>query len=163
MAAITAIYAHAVRFGTATWELDPPDVAEMTRRFDALTAAGFPVLVADAAGVVLGYAYAGSYRPRAAYRWTVEDSVYVAPDAQGRGVGRALLTALVDACTARGFRQMMAVIGDRDNVASVGLHTAMGFVPVGVATGVGFKHGRWLDQVLMQRALGEGATSAPGQ
>ncbi len=161
--AVTAIYGHAVRYGTATWELDPPSADEMARRFGALAEAGYPALVAARAGVVVGYAYAGSYRPRAAYRWTVEDSVYVSPEAQGQGVGRALLRALVEECTVRGFRQMVAVIGDRDNAGSVALHAALGFGLVGVAAGVGFKHGRWLDQVLMQRALGEGTGTAPGQ
>lgn len=159
--AIAAIYAEAVVHGTATWEYDPPDLAEMARRHDALVAAGYPYLVAEADGALAGYAYAGSYRPRAAYRHTVENSIYVAPALKGRGVGRALLAALIDDCAARGFRQMVAVIGDSANAASIGLHAALGFAMIGTAPAVGWKHGRWLDQVLMQRALGDGAASPP--
>jgi L-amino acid N-acyltransferase YncA len=163
LTAITDIYRHAVLHGTATWEVDPPDRAEIARRFAALADAGYPRLVATRDGVVLGYAYAGSYRPRAAYRWTVEDSVYVSPAAQRMGVGRALLGALIETCEALGYRQMVAVIGDRDNAGSVALHRALGFVDVGVARSVGYKHGRWLDQVLMQRALGPGDATPPGE
>ncbi|BBE73408.1 GNAT family N-acetyltransferase [Oharaeibacter diazotrophicus] len=159
--AIAAIYRDAVLHGTATWELDPPDDAEMLRRFEELTDAGYPYLVAEADGVLAGYAYAGSYRPRAAYRFTVENSIYVAPALHCRGVGRRLLAALIDACTARGFRQMVAVIGDSANAASIGLHTAAGFTPVGVAPAVGWKHGRWLDQMLMRRPLGDGDETPP--
>lgn len=161
VAAIAAIYRDAVLHGTATWELDPPDDAEMLRRFETLTDAGYPYLVAEVDGVLAGYAYAGSYRPRAAYRFTVENSIYVAPALHGRGVGRRLLAALIDACSARGFRQMVAVIGDSANAASIGLHTAAGFTPVGIAPAVGWKHGRWLDQVLMRRPLGDGAETPP--
>ncbi len=154
--AIQSIYAHAVLNGTASWEYDPPDAAEMTRRMTAIVEAGFPYLVAEEAGRVLGYAYAGPYRPRAAYRWTCEDSIYIAPEAQGRGLGRPLLTGLIDRCTAMGLRQMIAVIGDSNSLPSIKLHTTMGFTRSGVMRSAGFKFGRWLDQVLMQRALGEG-------
>jgi L-amino acid N-acyltransferase YncA len=153
--AITRIYAHAVRFGTASFELEPPDEAEMARRQRALTDGGFPYLVAEADGAVMGYAYAGPYRTRPAYRFSVENSVYVAPEAHGRGIGRALLDRLIAEAAARGFRQMIAVIGDSDQAASIALHRAAGFRHVGTIAAVGFKHGRWLDSVLMQRELGE--------
>jgi len=158
---ILAIYADAVLTGTATWEIDPPDAAEMARRREAILAAGYPYLVAVSDGRVLGYAYANSYRPRAAYRFTVENSIYVADDAKGRGVGKALMAALIEDCAARGFRQMVAVIGDSANAASIGLHRSAGFAMIGTAPAVGFKFGRWLDQILMQRALGEGAETVP--
>jgi len=159
--AITRIYAHAVTHGTASFELEPPDEAEMTRRMSKLTEGGFPYLAAEIDGRLGGYAYAGLYRERPAYRKTVEDSVYVAPDMHRRGVGLALLNALVEAATARGFRQMIAVIGDSAQVSSIGLHLAAGFHHVGNLENVGFKHGRWLDTVLMQLALGPGATTDP--
>lgn len=152
-AALAAIYAPAVLHGTASFEIDPPDAVEMGRRRAALVDAGYPHLVAERAGRVLGYAYAGPYRPRPAYRLTVEDSIYVAPDAHGAGVGRALLAALVAASIARGYAQMIAVIGDSAQTPSIRLHEAFGFRLIGVAREVGFKHGRFLDQVLMQRAL----------
>lgn len=161
--AIAAIYAHAVLHGTASWELDPPDEAEMLRRFEAVAAGGYPYLVAEEAGRLLGYAYAGAYRPRPAYRSTVENSIYIAPDSQGRGVGGALLDALMKECTRRGFRQMIAVIGDGTG-ASLGsrrLHERAGFRLIGVAEKVGFKHGRWLDQMLMQKDLGEADRTPP--
>lgn len=163
IARIQPIYAHAVMHGTASFELEPPDEAEMARRFAAIAAAGYPCLVADESGALLGYAYAGAYRPRPAYRHTVEDSIYVAPGAQGRGVGRALLEALIADCTARGFRQMVAVIGDGTGASAPSrrLHEQAGFAPIGVARAVGFKHGRWLDQLLMQRALGAGDGTVP--
>jgi len=154
--AIQAIYAHAVRFGSASFELEPPDLAEMTRRWRALDEGGFPYLVAVRGTEVLGYAYAGPYRPRPAYRAVVENSVYVAPGAQGEGVGRALLAALVATAEEQGFRQMIAVIGDSANIASIALHRAAGFEDAGIFRSVGWKHGRWLDSVLMQRALGPG-------
>jgi phosphinothricin acetyltransferase len=119
---ITPIYQEAVQYGTASWELEPPDVSEMTRRFTALTEAGYPYIVAENEDSIKGYAYAGSYRPRAAYRFTVENSIYVATDAHGHGIGRALMSSLIEACTAAGFRQMMAVIGDSSNAASIALH-----------------------------------------
>jgi phosphinothricin acetyltransferase len=161
--AITTIYAHAVLHGTASWELDPPDEAEMLRRFEAVAAGGYPYFVAEEAGRLLGYAYAGAYRPRPAYRSTVENSIYIAPDSQGRGVGGALLDALMQECTRRGFRQMIAVIGDGTG-ASLGsrrLHERAGFRLIGVAEKVGFKHGRWLDQMLMQKDLGEADHTPP--
>jgi phosphinothricin acetyltransferase len=158
---IAAIYAHAVLHGTASFELEPPDEAEMARRRLALVEAGFPYLVAEEGGRVLGYAYAGPYRPRPAYRSTVEDSVYVVPDAQGRGVGRALLSGLIEACEAMDFRLMVAVIGDAESRSSIGLHTAGGFTRIGAIEAVGFKHGRWLASVLMQRVLGPGAGAPP--
>lgn len=159
--AIHAVYSHAVIHGTASWEIEPPDLAEMAGRREAILAGGYPYLVAESGGAVLGYAYAGAYRPRAAYRATVEDSVYVSPDAAGRGVGRALLGALLDELTRLGFRQVVAVIGDGHggSVASLRLHESLGFTLIGVATAIGFKHGRWLDQVLMQKTLGAGAAS----
>jgi len=160
VAAITRIYAHAVRHGTASFEIEPPDEAEMARRQDALLAGGYPFLVAALGGEVVGYAYAGPYRARPAYRWTVEDSVYIAPQAQGQGIGRALLDLLIIEAEARGFRQMIAVIGDSTQTASIALHQAAGFRRVGTFEAVGFKLGRWLDSVLMQRPLGKGAATA---
>jgi phosphinothricin acetyltransferase len=162
--AIAAIYAHAVQHGTASWELEPPDQVEMQRRFEAIQAGGYPYLVAERAGAILGYAYAGAYRPRPAYRSTVENSIYIAPTAQGLGIGSLLLDALMLACAERGFRQMIAVIGDGTG-ASIGsrrLHERAGFRLIGVAEKVGFKHGRWLDQMLMQKELGEGGHTPPG-
>jgi L-amino acid N-acyltransferase YncA len=157
--AITSIYRHAVSTGTASFELEPPDRAEMMRRFEVLRAGHHPYLVAERDGQIVGYAYAGLYRARPAYAGTVENSVYVAEDHHGRGIGRALLTRLIDASVANGFRQMIAIIGDSGNAASIGLHRALGFEPVGVLRSVGWKHGRWLDTVLMQRALGPGDTT----
>jgi len=161
--AITAIYRHAVLHGTASWELDPPDEAEMARRQEAILAGGYPYLAAESDGVLRGYAYAGAYRPRPAYRATVENSIYIAPDAQGRGIGAALLDTLIAACAERGFRQMIAVIGDPagNSVGSRRLHERAGFRLVGIAEKVGFKHGRWLDQMLMQKALGEADATPP--
>jgi phosphinothricin acetyltransferase len=154
--AVRAIYADAVLTGCASFEIDPPDAAEMASRLAKIRDAGLPWFVAEIDGRVLGYAYAGVYRPRPAYRFTVENSVYFDPTAKGRGLGRALLAALIEATTALGYRQMLAVIGDSANAASIGLHTALGFEPAGVFRSVGWKHGRWLDSVLMQRALGDG-------
>jgi L-amino acid N-acyltransferase YncA len=159
--AITRIYAHAVEHGTASFELEPPNEAEMARRMQELTDNGFPYLAADVDGTLAGYAYAGPYRARPAYRFTIENSVYVAPEAQGRGVGRALLKALIEAAERSGYRQMIAVIGDSGQTASIALHAALGFAYVGTLPHVGFKFGRWLDTVLMQRALGPGSTDAP--
>ncbi len=158
---ITAIYAHAVLHGTATFEIDPPDAGEMARRWRMLTENGHPYLAAEINGVVAGYAYAGPYRSRPAYRWTVEDSIYIAPDAQRRGIGRALLQRLIDETTARDFRQMIAVIGDSAQAASIELHRALGFRLIGTHQAVGFKHRRWLDTVEMQRALGAGSSEPP--
>ena len=158
---IAEIYAEAVNFGTATFELVPPDLAEMTRRFQALTDGGFPYLTAVLEGRVAGYAYAGPYRPRPAYRFTVENSVYLAPAIHRRGVGRQLLERLIADCETRGFRQMIAVIGDSANAASIGVHTRCGFQMIGTHPNVGLKFGRWLDTVMMQRQLGEGAGTVP--
>jgi L-amino acid N-acyltransferase YncA len=160
LAAIRDIYAHAVTQGTGTFELEAPDVAEMARRRDDVLSKGLPWLVAEEHGRVLGYAYANHFRPRPAYRFSVEDSVYLHPEAQGRGVGRALLAELVARCQAAGARQMLAVIGDSGNHASIGVHRALGFERCGLLQAVGWKFGRWLDVVLMQRALGAGAHSA---
>lgn len=159
--AITAIYEHAVRFGTATFELDPPDLAEMTRRFRALADGQFPYLAAELDGAVIGYAYAGPYRPRPAYRFSVENSVYFDPKAQGRGIGKLILRELIAQSEQCGFRQMVAVIGDSANAASIGVHRSTGFRMIGTCENVGFKFGRWLDTVMMQRDLGEGARTVP--
>jgi L-amino acid N-acyltransferase YncA len=161
VAAITRIYDHAVRHGTASFELAPPDEAEMARRQKELFAGGFPYIVAEQATAVVGYAYAGPYRARPAYRWTVEDSIYVDPALHGRGIGRALLERLIAEAERSGFRQMLAVIGDSANAGSIELHRALGFRMVGTFDNVGFKFGRWLDSVLMQRALGKGAHTTP--
>jgi len=157
--AITAIYDEAVATGTASFEVIPPGVAEMAARFRKLTEAGFPYVVAARDGELLGYGYAGLHRERPAYRNTVEDSVYLSENARGQGIGGAILRRLINECTDKGFRQMVAVIGDSANTASVRLHKAAGFELVGTLKDVGFKHGRWLDTVIMQRALGEGATT----
>ena len=159
--AITEIYGHAVRYGTATFELTPPDLAEMTRRFRALTDGGFPYFVAVLKGVVVGYAYVGAYRPRPAYRFTVENSVYLDPAVHRRGIGLRLMQRLIAECERRGYRQMIAVIGDSANAGSIGVHTRTGFQMIGIHPNVGYKFGRWLDTVMMQRALGEGATTVP--
>ena len=185
IAALTALYARHVLHGLATFEIEPPDEAEMRRRLHELTGQGFPWLVAEAprsaataagqtafAGTsaaandsptVLGYAYAGPYRARIAWRHTVEDSIYLHPDAMGRGIGRLLLSRLIEASAARGYRQMVAVIGDSANSASIAVHAACGFEQVGVLRDVGVKLGRWVDSVLMQRALGEGRTTVPAE
>ncbi len=179
VSALTALYAHHVLHGLATFEVEPPDEAEMRRRLHELTGHGFPWLVAEAplgaatalgqtafAGAddsptILGYAYAGPYRARIAWRHTIEDSIYLHPDAMGRGIGRMLLSRLIEASTARDYRQMVAVIGDSANAASIAVHAACGFQHVGVLRDVGVKFGRWVDSVLMQRALGEGPTTVP--
>lgn len=161
LAAMTAIYAGHVLTGIATFEEVPPDLDEMARRHAAVTGRGLPWLVAEEEGTILGYAYAGAYRERSAYRFAVEDSIYLAPAAQRRGVGRALLARLIDDATAAGARQMLAVIGDSGNAGSIGVHRSLGFAPVGTMRAVGFKHGRWVDVVLMQRALGEGDATLP--
>ncbi len=161
MAAIQAIYAHHVNHGLASFEEVPPDIDEIARRRDKVQANGLPYLVAETDGAVRGFAYASPFRDRSAYRYTVEDSVYVAPDALGTGIGSALLSTLVERCTARGYRQMVAVIGDSDNQASIGLHAKHGFVRAGLMPAVGFKFGRWVDTVRMQRPLGDGDTTLP--
>ena len=160
MPAIAAIYAEAVRNGTATFETDSPDAAKMEARWQSLIDRGYPYLVADNGGV-LGYAYAGPFHARAAYRHTVEDSVYLDAGARGTGVGTGLLTTLIAEAEARGFRQMIAAIGDSANAASIRLHARCGFRPVGTYRDVGWKLGRWLDVVLMQRQLGPGGSSPP--
>ena len=162
VAAIAAIYAHHVRTGTASFELDPPDTAEMMRRWRDVAGRGLPYIVAVAGDDVLGYAYAAPYRPRPAYRFTVEDSVYVRADAHRRGLGRSLLAELIEQSTRAGARQMIAVIGDAANEASIRLHASLGFRQLGVLASVGNKFSRWLDVVLMQRALGPGDGTPAG-
>lgn len=160
--AIAAIYAHWVTTGLASFELSPPGVEEMQTRREAVLAAGYPHLVAEGeGGRVLGYAYASAWRARPAYRFGCENSVYVAPDAHRGGVARALMGALIERCEAKGLRLMIAVIGDSANAPSIGLHKAMGFQPAGVLPATGWKHGRWVDTVLMTRPLGLGATAPP--
>ncbi len=159
--AIAAIYRPAVLTGTASFELEPPDEAEMLRRFRAIADGGYPYFVAELDGRIAGYAYANAYRTRPAYRFTVEDSVYIAPDMQGKGVGQALLRALIDTCTARGFRLMIAIVGDSAQQASIALHRRQGFTFCGTIHSVGYKFDRWLDSVIMQLPLGAGDTSAP--
>ena len=161
--AITEIYEHAVRHGTATFELIAPDLAEMTRRFRALMDDGFPYFVARVDGEVIGYAYAAAYRPRPAYRFTVENSIYLRPASHRRGIGLQLLQRLIIECEARGYRQMIAVIGDSANAGSIGVHKRTGFTLIGTHPNVGFKFGRWLDTVMMQRSLGEGASTVPAE
>jgi L-amino acid N-acyltransferase YncA len=159
--AIAAIYREAVLHGTASFELEAPAPEEIARRRQALLDADYPYLVATVDGAVVAYAYAGPFRPRAAYRHTVEDSIYVADGWQGRGVGRTLLAALLQRCEALGFRQVIAVIGDSASAGSIALHRTLGFADAGLLPAVGYKHGAWRDIVLMQRALGAGATESP--
>ena len=159
--ALAAIYGHHVLHGFGTFEEEPPSPAEMETRRAAIAARGLPYLVAEDGGQVLGFAYAGPFRPRAAYRYTVEDSVYIAPAAVGRGVGKAVLAAVIEACEALGVRQVVAVIGDSGNAASIGLHRSLGFVDAGVGRSFGFKHGRWVDIVWMQKSLNGGDETAP--
>jgi len=158
---INRIYRDHVVYGTASWELTPPDDDEMRRGMRAILDQGYPYFVATVDDQVIGYSYASSYRPRPGYRFTVENSIYVDAAYQRRGIARQLMARVIDACTERGFRQMIAVIGDSENVASIQLHRSLGFVQVGLLPTIGFKHGRWLDGVLMQRALGEGNTTLP--
>jgi len=162
MDAVAAIYGHYVLRGTGTFETEPPPAEEMRRRRGDVLARGLPYLVAESPdGTVMGYAYATAYRPRAAYGNTVENSVYIRQDMVGRGVGRMLLQALIAGCQGLGFRQMVAVVGDSANVASIRLHEALGFRLVGTLRSVGRKHGRWLDTVLLQLPLGEGDETPP--
>jgi L-amino acid N-acyltransferase YncA len=154
--AITAIYGPNVRDGIASFEYEVPDDAEMAKRRAAILAGGYPYLVAEIDGTVVGYAYASAYRTRPGYRFACENSVYVAPEAQGKGVGHALLDRLIEDCTAKGYRQMIAVIGNLGNHGSIALHRACGFTVVGVLPSIGWKLNRWVDCVLMQRALGDG-------
>ena len=161
VATIQAIYAHHVDHGLASFEEIPPDLAEISRRRDVARDHDLPYLVAVRDGAVRGFAYASPFRNRPAYRYTIEDSVYVAPDALGTGIGSALLSVLIERCTKRGFRQMVAVIGDSDNQASIELHAKHGFLQSGLMPAVGFKFGRWVDSVRMQRPLGPGDTTLP--
>jgi len=155
------IYAYHVLHGTASFEVDPPDVTEMKRRRAAVLDIGLPHLVAEREGRVVGYAYAGNWRPRPAYKFSVEDSIYIEKEAIGQGVGKALLPALIEQCTALGRRQMVAVIGDSAQTPSIKLHASCGFEMVGTLRNVGCKFGRWLDTVIMQRELGAGSTTPP--
>lgn len=159
--AIAAIYDEAVATGTATFETHPPGPEEMSRRFAVLSAGGFPYRVAERAGILAGYAYAGPYHQRAAYNSTLEDSIYVARDARGGGVGRALLADLIAAAERIDARLMVAIIADSGSPASIALHASLGFSRVGTLSGVGYKHGRWLDTTLMQRPLGPGRDLPP--
>lgn len=161
MPAVQAIYAHHVIHGTASFELEPPTLEQMLQRRADICANGLPYLVIEREGEVVGYAYATLYRPRPAYRFTVEDSVYVRDGMAGLGIGQRLLEAVIKRCTDDGRRQMVAIIGNSENLASIRLHERLGFRKVGVFESVGFKHGRWLDTVIMQRELGEGASSTP--
>lgn len=156
IAAVQAIYSHHVQNSLGTFETEPPDVQQMQARYAGVVQAGFPYLVAELDGRIVGFAYANQFRPRSAYRTTVEDSIYVAADATGGGIGQALLNALIERCTALGHRQMLALIGDSHNAASIGAHRACGFSYVGVMTSVGRKFDRWADVVIMQRSLGVG-------
>jgi L-amino acid N-acyltransferase YncA len=160
--AITAIYAHAVRHGLASFELEAPGEPEMAARRAAVLQRGDPYLVAAGGdGDVLGYAYVGPDRPRPAYRFAVEDSIYLAPGQQGKGIGRRLLSLLIERCETLGYRRMIAVIGDSANAASIAMHAACGFERVGTIPALGWKHGRWVDTVLMQRPIGAGDASPP--
>ncbi len=161
LAAVADIYAHYVLHSIVSFEEVPPDAQVMGQRHAAVTGVGLPYLCAEIDGAVVGFAYAGPYGTRAAYRYTVEDSVYIAPAFQGRGVGKALLSAVIADCEALGLCQMLAVIGDSDNTGSIALHAALGFTPAGMGKSVGWKKGRWVDIVWMQRALNGGAETAP--
>lgn len=162
MPQVTAIYAHAVNNFAATYELETPSAAEMNRRRDMILRRGFPYLVAEEEGVIVGFAYGNMFRERLAYRFMVEDSIYLSPQAQRKGVGSALLEALITQCTARGFRQMVAIIGDAEqSLGSIALHRRLGFKETGRMTGSGFKFGRWLDTLIMQIALGDGKATVP--
>jgi phosphinothricin acetyltransferase len=159
---VTAIYGWNVHNGTGTFELEPPDAAEMARRRDDVLSKGLPWLVVERDGAVLGYAYANHFRPRRAYRFCLEDSLYLADGARGQGLGKLLLAELLARCEAAGARQMLAVIGDSDNHGSIGVHRALGFETTGVMKAAGWKFRRWVDVVLMQKPLGLGAGAAPG-
>ncbi len=159
--AITAVYGWNVLNGTGTFELEAPDLTEMTRRHADVTGKGLPWLVAERAGQVLGYSYANHFRPRRAYRFCLEDSIYLLPEAQGQGAGRLLLAELMARCEAAGTRQMLAVIGDSANLGSIGVHRTLGFEQVGLMKSAGWKFERWLDVVIMQTSLGQGDAKAP--
>lgn len=160
--AITAIYAHHVLHGTGTFEEEPPPEAEMAARMARVQEQGWAWLVAEEGGTILGFAYFAQFRPRSAYRFAAEDSVYVRDDIRGQGVGKALVAALLKRAEAAGFRQIFAVIGDSENVGSIGLHVSLGFRQAGVLRSAGLKFGRWLDVVFMQRAIGAGDRDVPG-
>ena len=161
--AITAIYTEAVLNGSGSYEVEPPSREDLRQRFEGFVAQGFPILIAEEDGVVLGYAYASYFRTRPAYRWLAEDSIYIAPEAKKKGVGKLLLRELIERAAQLGFRQLLAVIGDgENNIGSVRLHESMGFVHCGRIEGSGFKHGRWLDTVLMQLPLNGGRSIEPG-
>lgn len=162
VAAIAAIYAHHVLHGIASFEEAPPAVEEIARRRGDLISRGFPYLVAERAGKVVGYCYSGPYRARIGYRYTVEDLIYIDADEVGRGIGRRLLAEVIERSTALGYRQMIAVIGGSETLPSINLHKALGFVHIGTFPGIGFKFGRWINSVYMQRALGAGNTTLPG-
>ncbi|MBL8645030.1 MAG: N-acetyltransferase [Rhodospirillaceae bacterium] len=159
--AIQEIYAHYVINSTSSFEEDAPTVAEMTARWQKLKMLGMPFLVATIGKRIAGYAYGGPFRERSAYRYTIEDSIYIAPDMLGRGVGNALMNELIKRCTNLGFRQMIAVIGDSTNAASLAIHSRHGFRVIGALSSSGFKFGNWADAVLMQRPLGEGDSTTP--
>jgi phosphinothricin acetyltransferase len=161
ISAIHAIYSHHVLKGLASFEEEPPPPEELRRRYEEVTGRGLPYLVADFGGTIAGYGYCAPYRARSAYRYALEDSVYIRPDAQGRGVGTALLSELIQRCEALGYRQLIAVIGDSAHAASIGLHANLGFLRVGTLRSVGFKFGRWVDSVIMQRPLGTGDAMRP--
>jgi L-amino acid N-acyltransferase YncA len=159
--ALAGIYGHHVAHGFGTFETDPPSADDMASRVAAVLGLGLPYLVAEIDGAVAGFAYGSPFRPRASYRYTVEDSVYIGPDRLGQGIGKGLLGAMIETCEALGLRQMVAMIGDSENARSIGLHRAMGFAPVGVFRAIGFKHGRWVDVAMMQRPLNAGADAPP--
>ncbi len=159
--AIAAIYAHHVLHGLGTFEEIPPDAEEMRIRLEGVLASGLPYLVAEISGRVAGFAYASRFRPRSAYRFSAEDTIYIDPRHTGRGLGRALLQAVLDRCERVGVRQMVACIGDSENHASIGLHRALGYRMAGVIPSIGFKHGRWVDIAFMWRSLGEGDATLP--
>ena len=161
VAAIAAIYAHHVLHGTGTFETEPPSASDMASRRADVLAKGLPYLVVEEAGQVLGFAYCNWFKPRPAYRFSAEDSIYLHPDARGRGLGRLLLGALAEAGQKAGLRKLIAVIGDSANAGSIGVHTALGFTPAGVIKSCGWKFGRWLDIVLMEKTLGEGDRTRP--
>lgn len=161
ISAIHEIYSWIVIHGTASWAYEPPTEAELLERLEELQNAGYPYLVAEVDGAIAGYSYASAYRPRVGYRFLVENSIYVAQNFQGQGIGQQSLQELIREYEDREFRQMIAVTGDSENLPSIELHRSLGFEQVGLLPNIGFKHGRWLDCVLMQRALGNGANSLP--
>jgi len=163
LTAITEIYAHHVRHGTGTFEIDPPSLEDMRNRHADVLHKGLPYLVAEEAGQILGFAYCNWFKPRPAYRFSAEDSIYIAPSAHRRGLGRALLQELALQAQAAGVRKLIAVIGDSANAGSIGVHRSVGFSEVGVLKACGWKFNRWLDIVLMEKTLGDGDRSAPAE